>query len=91
MQRSPFSTVGISIVKALSMTGGDYDFDSFFHFSPSGDTEEQDDVPFLTVAVIFWIIFLILMPILLINMLVSNYVSTIMPYYILYIAKHYFI
>ena len=71
MQRSPFSNVSISIMKALSMTSGDYDFDSFFRFSPSGDSEGQQDVPFLIIAVIFWIIFIILMPILLINMLVS--------------------
>lgn len=70
MQRSPFSNTGIAIIKALSMTSGDYDFDSFFHFSPSGDSDDQEDVPFLPVAIVIWILFIILMPILLINMLV---------------------
>ena len=55
------------MLKIMSMTAGDFSFDSVF--APSGDAEE---VTFIYSTVILWIIFLIIMPILFVNMLVRT-------------------
>ena len=51
----------------MSMTAGDIDFDSVFL---SGMSES---VPFLGLSQLTWILFIIIMPILFTNMLVSDY------------------
>ena len=57
------------MLKIMSMTAGDFSFDSVFAPSQeSGDAE----VMFVYSTVILWIIFLIIMPILFVNMLVST-------------------
>ena len=50
----------------MTMTTGEFEFDTLFQ--QGGDNTE--DVPYLPVSVILWIIFIILMPILLTNLLV---------------------
>lgn len=72
VQRSPFSSPGRAILKAMSMTTGDFDFDSLFRLSPNGENEGVNDIPFPAISVILWMIFIILMPILLTNMLVNT-------------------
>jgi len=59
------------------MTTGDFDFDSLFRLSPNGENEGVNDIPFPAISVILWMIFIILMPILLTNMLVGLAVDDI--------------
>jgi len=76
-QRSPFSSPGRAILKGMTMTTGDFDFDSLFRLSPNGEKEGVDDISFPAITVILWMIFIILMPILLTNMLVGLAVDDI--------------
>ena len=58
------------MLKIMSMTAGDFSFDSVF--APSRESEDAEEVMFVYSTVILWIIFLIIMPILFVNMLVST-------------------
>ncbi len=72
LQRSPFSSPGRAIIKTMTMTSGELDFDNLFRQYPGGaESEEIEEIPFLEVSFLMWIIFVILMPILLSNLLVS--------------------
>ena len=55
----------------MTMTTGELDFDSLFRLDPSGTSENVVEIPFFEVSIILWILFLIMMPILLSNLLVS--------------------
>ena len=70
VQRSPFANPGIAIAKVISMTTGNYNFDVIFRRDSSGDRDSKEELEFLPVTYILWIIFVILMPILLNNLLV---------------------
>ena len=70
IQRSPFSTPGISLIKLMSMTAGDFDFDSIFRLDPAGGSDDAEEIPFPPVSYLLWIVFVVVMPILLTNMLV---------------------
>lgn len=71
LQRSPFSTPARSLLKTVSMSTGEQEFDSIFHQEASGGRDALVDVPFPPVSSIMWILFVIFIPILLTNMLVS--------------------
>lgn len=71
LQRSPFSTPARSLLKTISMSTGEQEFDSIFHQEASGGRDVLADVPFPPVSSIMWILFVIFIPILLTNMLVS--------------------
>ena len=60
------------MLKILSMTAGDFSFDTVFRHSPSGESENAKDILFPSISYILWIIFVILMPVLFTNMLVNN-------------------
>ena len=66
LQRTPFSHSGRAIVKAMAMTTGELDFDDLFH-----QQEGEDEIAFPPLSFLLWIIFLVLMPVLLSNLLVS--------------------
>ena len=53
------------------MTTGELDFDDLFRQSPNGESENENEIQFEAVSYILWIIFIVIMPILLTNMLVS--------------------
>ena len=72
LQQSPFFAPATSIVKVMSMTTGDFSFDTIFRKSPSGDSENTEEIMFPAIAYLLWIIFLIVMPILFINLLVRS-------------------
>ena len=72
LQRSPFSTPASSMLKILSMTAGDFSFDTVFRLSPSGESEDHDEILFPVISYFLWIILLIIMPLLFINMLVRS-------------------
>jgi len=60
----------------MTMTTGELDFENLFRFSsgPSSPEENTDvNLPFMEVSGVLWVIFLIMMPILYTNLLVSAY------------------
>ena len=58
----------------MTMTTGEFDFDSIFRQDPTGEKDGAEEIPFPTISYILWIVFVILMPILLTNMLVRMHV-----------------
>ena len=71
--RSPFADPTRSILKTMTMTTGEFEFDNIFRQTPGGVMDRSEvprNVPFPEVSYMLWIIFLILMPILLTNLLV---------------------
>ena len=67
IQRTAFSHPGRAIVKVMAMTTGELDYDELYH-----QQEGEDEIAFPPVSFLLWIIFLVLMPVLLSNLLVSN-------------------
>ena len=74
--RSAFSSPGRSLVKTMVMTTGEFDFDGIF-FNSQEDAEDGNDLFYPQIAYILWIVFIILMPIILTNLLVSIYAMVI--------------
>lgn len=72
MQRSPFATPARAIVKTMTMTTGEFEFDGIFRQVPGGLGMNFPEIEFVPISFILWIIFLILMPILLMNLLVCH-------------------
>lgn len=72
MQRSPFATPGRTILKVMTMTTGEFEYDAIFRQFPDGTTDTIEEIPFPPVSYVLWILFLILMPILLTNLLVNH-------------------
>jgi len=60
------------------MTAGDFSFDTVFRRSPSGESEGAQEILFPPISYILWIIFVILMPVLFTNMLVSNFLGDLL-------------
>ena len=54
------------------MTAGDFSLDTIFRLSPSGESEEEKEILFPIISYLLWIVFLIIIPILFINMLVRS-------------------
>ena len=75
-ERSAFSSPGRSLVKTMVMTTGEFDFDGIF-FNSQDDAEAGNDLFYPQIAYILWIVFIILMPIILTNLLVNIYVTLI--------------
>ena len=57
-------------MKVMAMTIGELDFDNLFPLNPKGTNEKAVEIPFFEVSITLWILFLIMMPILLSNLLV---------------------
>jgi len=68
-ERSSFSSPGRSLVKTAVMTTGELDFDDIF-FNSQDDAEAGNDLFYPVIAYFLWIVFIIVMPILLSNLLV---------------------
>ena len=58
----------------MVMTTGEFDFDGIF-FNSQEDAEEDWDLFYPEIAYTLWIVFIILMPIILTNLLVCTYVN----------------
>ena len=56
----------------MTMTTGEFEYDAIFRQFPGGTTDDITEIPFLPVSYLLWIVFLVLMPILLTNLLVSH-------------------
>ena len=61
--------VGLSILKTMTMTTGEFEFDTTFRQCGS---ECPTELQYPIVSYVLWVLFLILMPILLTNLLVWN-------------------
>ena len=76
LQRTPFATPGLSILKTITMTTGEFEFDGIFRQAAGGigaaEINRLGEIPFPHVSYILWIVFIILMPILLTNLLVGQ-------------------
>ena len=70
--RSPFASPITSIWKTMTMATGELDYDDIFRQSTTDSMSDAPDIPFPTISYIMWVIFLILMPILFTNLLVSS-------------------
>ena len=68
-QTSVFSNIGHSFVKTVTMVSGELDFESLFRLGV--DPDHYEPIPYNGSAFLIWIIFIILIPIILNNMLVS--------------------
>ena len=62
-----------SLLKVMTMTTGELEFDTIFRQDPSGRSDDVDEIPFPAISTILWVVFVILMPVLLTNMLVCLY------------------
>ena len=71
LQQSPFYQPANAMVKVMSMIAGDFEFDEIFSMSLSKEGENAETILFPPISYLLWIIFVIIMPILFINMLVN--------------------
>jgi len=69
LQRNAFSSPWRAILKVMSMIIGELDYDELYH-----QQEGEEEIAFPEVSFILWVTFLVLMPILLSNFLVSCYI-----------------
>ena len=67
LQRHAFIHPARALVKVMSMTTGELDYDNIFHHR-----EGEEEIAFPLISFPFWIIFLVMMPILLNNYLVRR-------------------
>ena len=61
------------MLKIVTMTTGELDFDSIYRQDPAGRSDDAEEIPFPPISYMLWIVFIIIMPILLNNMLVCVY------------------
>ena len=71
------------MLKIVTMTTGELDFDSIFRQDPAGGSDDAEEVPFPPISYMLWIVFIIIMPVLLNNMLVCIKLGLISTSYIL--------
>ena len=69
--RTPFESVGRSMLKTLVMTTGEFEFDTIYVNEEENDEEE---LKYPVIFTILWIVFIIMMPVLFSNLLVSGYI-----------------
>ena len=56
----------------MTWISGGLDFNAVFRVDPAGRSDSLSEIAFLPVSVVLWIVFVILIPILLRNMLVQS-------------------
>ena len=69
--RSPFASPFTSMWKTMTMATGELGYDDIFRQFTDDSISSAPEVPFPAISYVMWIIFLILMPILFTNLLVS--------------------
>ena len=62
----------------MTMATGEFDFDPIFRQDPTGARDNDEEIPFPPVSYILWIVFIVIMPILLTNMLVCRHNNIIL-------------
>ena len=60
----------------MTMTTGELDYEGIFRLDSGGGADDVPEIPFREISIILWILFLIMMPILLSNLLVSTEVMS---------------
>lgn len=53
------------------MATGELDFDAIFRLDPSGGSDNTEEIKFPPISYILWIMFIVFIPVILMNMLVS--------------------
>ena len=66
-----FHTPAFSLMKSLVMMSGEMEYEQVFRFRDSQDDQPPGALNFIVMSNILWVIFIILMPILFMNLLVS--------------------
>ena len=74
---SPFASPFTSIWKTMTMATGELGYDDIFRQSTTISMSTAPDVPFPAISYIMWVIFIILMPVLFTNLLVSLTINRI--------------
>ena len=69
LQRAPFGTPARALIKTMTMTAGEFDFDTTFRQEP--EDQGLPDIAYPSMSFLLWIVFLVLIPVLLTNLLVS--------------------
>ena len=73
LQRSPFSTPTRSLLSIVTYSTGGYNYNGIFRLGRfAEDREPNIEIPFPAVSYFLWIIFIVVMPILLNNLLVGT-------------------
>ena len=73
-QTASFSTPLRALFKTATMTTGEFEYDSLFRQNPGGISPGDNPLPpleFEALARVLWLVFLVFMPIILVNLLVS--------------------
>ena len=83
--RSAFSSPARSLIKTMVMTTGELDFDGIF-FNSQEDAEEGNNLFYPHIAYFLWIVFIVLMPIVLTNLLVKKLRLCIYPIFYIIIS-----
>ena len=66
-----FDTPAFALMKSLVMTSGELEFEQVFRFRDNAADDPPGALNFFVMSNILWILFIIVMPILFINLLVS--------------------
>ena len=82
MQRSPFADPAISVLKTMTMSTGDVGFNSIFRLDPSGNSDGKQQIQYPPLSYIIWFLFIVFMPVILVNMLVRCWYGELMYVYI---------
>ena len=72
LQKSSHFSFGWAILKVMTMMEGDLDFENLYNYFLRDKTDENNasEYPYFGISILLWILFLIIMPILLSNLLV---------------------
>ena len=68
-KRTPFADIGRSMLKTLVMTTGEFEFDTIYN---NEELASEISLPYPIEFTILWVVFIIMMPILFSNLLVSG-------------------
>ena len=74
LQRTPFGTPARALIKTMTMSAGEFDFDTTFRQEP-GDLG-LPDIAYPSMSFLLWVVFLVLVPVLLTNLLVSFWLNS---------------
>ena len=57
----------------MTMTTGELDYDAIFRLNPAGGSDSLTEIKYPPISYLLWIVFLVLMPVILNNMLVCYF------------------
>ena len=69
-KNSPFSSPFTALWKVMTMITGELEYESIFRQGSGGTDVQYPELPFSVISYLLWIVFLIMIPILLSNLLV---------------------